>query len=75
MKIDSWHEPLEIKHGSKVYINMPFVLAQQAVQVYYTLFPLRKRGRKEWWVICKIKSRTIHYALKEEKELQLPECF
>ena len=27
MKIDPWHRLIEIKHGSKAYINDPFVLA------------------------------------------------
>ena len=47
MKIDPQHGLIKIKHRSKVYVNDLFVLAQQAVQVYYTLFPSRKRGRKE----------------------------
>ena len=47
MKVDLRHGLIEIKHGSKVYVNEPFVLAQQAAQVYYTSFLSRKRGRKD----------------------------
>ena len=68
MKVDPWHELIEIKHGLKAYVNDPFVLAQQIVQVYYTLFPSRKRERKYWWAVYKVKSRAVHYELKEEKE-------
>ena len=75
MKVDPWHELIEIKHGSKAYVNEPFVLAAQTTQIYYTPFPLRKRGRKNWWVICKIKFRAVHYVLEEEEELQLPKYF
>ena len=69
------HKLIKIKHGSKAYVNDPFVLAQKVTQVYYTPFPSRKRERKDWWAICKIKFWAIHYALKEEEEPQLPECF
>ena len=48
IKIDLRYGLIEIKHGSKVYINEPFVLAQQAVQVYDTLFPSREGERNDW---------------------------
>ena len=47
MKVDPQHGLIEIKHGSKAYINDPLVLAQQAAQVYYTPFLSRERGRKD----------------------------
>ena len=47
MKVDPRYELIEIKYESKAYINEPFVLAVQAAQVYYTLFPSRKRERKD----------------------------
>ena len=75
IKVDQWHRLIEIKHGSKVYVNGPFVLATQVAQVYYTLFLSRERGRKDWCTIYKIKSRAIYYALEEEEESQLSECF
>ena len=51
MKVDPQYELIKIKHGSKAYVNEPFVLAAkpyvnepivlaiQAAQVYYTYFP------------------------------------
>ena len=39
MKVDPRYGFIEIKYGSKAYINDPFVLAQQATQMYYTPFP------------------------------------
>ena len=47
VKVDPWHELIEIKYGSKVYVNDPFMLVQQAVQVYDTLFSSKERGRKK----------------------------
>ena len=52
MKIDPWHGITEIKYGSKAYFDEPFILAQQAAQVYYTPFPSKKKEMKDWWVIC-----------------------
>ena len=76
MKVDLQHGHIEIKHGSKAYVNDPFVLAQWDVQVYYTLFPSRERGRKDWCAVCKVKFRDIHYELEQEEEVPyLPECF
>ena len=52
------------------------MLAQQASQVYYTPLPSRDRGRKDWWTVCKIKSRVVHYELNdEEEEFHLPVCY
>ena len=75
MKVDPQHGLIEIKHGSKAYVNEPFVLAAQAAQVYHILFPSKKRRRKDWRTVYKIKSRAVHYILKEKEELQLSECF
>ena len=76
MKNDPRHEIIEIKYRSKAYLDEPFVLAQQASQVYYTPLPSRDRERKDWWAICKIKSRVVHYELdEEEEEFHLLECY
>ena len=56
MKIDLRYGITEIKYRSNAYFDEPFVLVQQASQVYYTLFPSRDRERKDWWAVCKIKS-------------------
>ena len=45
MKVDPWHRLIEIKHRSKAYVNEPFMLAQQATQVYYTLFSTKEREK------------------------------
>ena len=67
MKVDKRHGIIEIKHGSKAYVNEPFVLAAQAAQVYYTHFASKEKGRNDWWAVCKTKSRAIQYALEEEE--------
>ena len=37
----------------------PFVLAQQATQVYYCPYPSLRCDRANWWVVNKIKARAI----------------
>lgn len=35
---------------------MPFILASQAQEVYYTMYPQRKgRASGEWWAACKVR--------------------
>ena len=44
--------------------------------MYYTPLPSKDRGRKDWWAVCKIKSRVVHYELnEEEEEFHLPVCY
>ena len=47
MKVDPRYGLIKIKHGSKAYVNNAFELAQQVVQVYYTPYLSRERGRKD----------------------------
>ena len=76
MKVDPWYKLIEIKHRSKAYVNDAFVLAQQAIQVYYTLFPSIERGKKDWCAEYEVKSWAVHYELKEEEEEpHVPEYF
>lgn len=60
----------------------PFILASQAHQVYYAPYPSRHRNLVDWWVVIRIKARsvidaptvesTVHaYQEDEEMPLQL----
>ncbi|KAL0374012.1 UNVERIFIED_CONTAM: hypothetical protein Sradi_3316900 [Sesamum radiatum] len=58
----------------------PFILAQQAVQVYYTEYPSTRRGKVDWMVVCKTNARRLvdeshwtNVAYQEEEELPVPE--
>ncbi|KAL0433360.1 UNVERIFIED_CONTAM: hypothetical protein Slati_2670300 [Sesamum latifolium] len=65
----------------KVYQkNKPFILAQQAVQVYYMEYPSIKRNKVDWQVVCKIKarrviddSRWIEVAFQEDETVPTPQ--
>ncbi|KAK4389777.1 hypothetical protein Sango_2314700 [Sesamum angolense] len=37
----------------------PFILAQQACQVYYTEYPSMKRDKIDWMAVCKTKARRV----------------
>jgi hypothetical protein len=37
----------------------PFVLAQQAQQVYFATYQGTKRPKSDWMVVCKIKARQM----------------
>ncbi|KAL0347689.1 UNVERIFIED_CONTAM: hypothetical protein Scaly_1784900 [Sesamum calycinum] len=39
--------------------NDLFILAQQAVQVYFTEYPSMKRDKVDWMAICKIKAQRV----------------
>ncbi|OMO54341.1 hypothetical protein COLO4_36518 [Corchorus olitorius] len=46
----------------------PFILAHQAMQVYYTGYPSLKRDRVDWMVMCKIKPRRTIEARWQAKD-------
>ncbi|KAK1413407.1 hypothetical protein QVD17_35180 [Tagetes erecta] len=43
----------------------PFVLASQAQQVYYTPYPSKDKGLKDWWAVIKTSPRGV-YELAED---------
>ena len=46
---------IEIKHTSHYYKYDPFVLAKQALQVYFAPYPSLKRDKADWSVVFKTK--------------------
>ena len=51
-KVDHQHNIIEAKHTPKYKSYDPFIIAQNAKQVYYALYPLR-RDKADWWVVMK----------------------
>ncbi|KAK6793959.1 hypothetical protein RDI58_007412 [Solanum bulbocastanum] len=39
------------------YAYEPFVLAEQAQQVYFAKYPSKRKDSIDWWAVCKIKAR------------------
>ena len=60
------YDIVDVKHKSKLNTYEPFILAQQAQQVYYTRYAsTRKKELNEWWAVCKVKSRLYPTELEE----------
>ncbi|XP_057779781.1 uncharacterized protein LOC130998378 [Salvia miltiorrhiza] len=49
---------VSINHTRRYGGYEPFVLADQAIQVYYCTYPSLRSDRKDWWEVCKIKARS-----------------
>ena len=48
---------VEINHKKRYMKYEPFVLAQQAIHVYYASYSNLKRDKADWWAVCKTKTR------------------
>ncbi|XP_035838406.1 uncharacterized protein LOC110897575 [Helianthus annuus] len=46
-------------------VDDPFILASQAHQVYYTPYPSKEKGLKDWWAVVKTTPRGV-YELAED---------
>ncbi|WMV45238.1 hypothetical protein MTR67_038623 [Solanum verrucosum] len=53
-KVDHKHNIIEVKHTRKYRSYDPFIIAQNAKQVYYASYPLH-RDKVDWWVVIKCK--------------------
>ncbi|KAJ1400077.1 hypothetical protein SESBI_29803 [Sesbania bispinosa] len=58
VNVDERYGLVDIKHKSRLHSNEPFVLAEQAQQVYYTRCPQGgSRASGEWWATCKVRAK------------------
>ncbi|KAK6791414.1 hypothetical protein RDI58_010495 [Solanum bulbocastanum] len=53
-KMDHQHNIIEVKHTRKYRSYDPFIIAQNAKQLYYASYLLR-RDKADWWVVIKSK--------------------
>ncbi|GKC92947.1 G-patch and R3H domain-containing protein [Tanacetum coccineum] len=60
IKVDGKRGLVDINIKSKLGGNDPFMLAEQAQQVYYTTYPVRKISRIEWLGVCKTIARSTY---------------
>jgi Domain of unknown function (DUF4216) len=68
VRVDNEHGLVEVNHKSSLRNYEPFVLAYQAVQVYYVSYPSQKRERQDWWVAIKTKPRLTVLVLSSSSE-------
>ncbi|KAH0679200.1 hypothetical protein KY284_020285 [Solanum tuberosum] len=58
--VDHQHNIIEVKHSRKYISYDPFIIAQNAKQVYYAPYPLR-RDKADWWVVIKSEDGDRHH--------------
>ncbi|KAL0346386.1 UNVERIFIED_CONTAM: hypothetical protein Scaly_1654600 [Sesamum calycinum] len=59
MKVHPRYHLVDVNFKWMYQKDEPFILAQQAVQVYYTDYPSMRRDKAEWMVVCKTKARRV----------------
>ncbi|XP_057999181.1 uncharacterized protein LOC131178003 [Hevea brasiliensis] len=58
-KIHPKYKLVDINHKRSFNRYEPFVLAIQAAQVNYSIYPSLKRDKDDWWAVFKIKARSV----------------
>ncbi|OMO90084.1 hypothetical protein CCACVL1_07518, partial [Corchorus capsularis] len=57
MNVHSTYKIVDV-HQNRLYKKFdPFVLAQQAIQVYYSKYPSLEKDKIDWMAVCETKSR------------------
>ncbi|KAL0437694.1 UNVERIFIED_CONTAM: hypothetical protein Sradi_0477300 [Sesamum radiatum] len=59
MKVHPRYHLVDVNFKRVYQKDEPFILAQQAVQVYYTDYPSMRRDRADWMAVCKTKARRV----------------
>ncbi|KAK4388544.1 hypothetical protein Sango_2461000 [Sesamum angolense] len=80
MKVHPCYQLVDANFKKVYQKNETFILEQQAVQVYYTEYPIMKRNKGDWMTICKTKARRViddsrwtEVAFQEDKTIPSPQ--
>jgi len=58
VKVDEKYGLVDVDCKSRIRSNEPFILVEQAQQVYYAKYPISAgRGNVEWWTACKVRAK------------------
>ena len=69
VRLDPSYKLVDVKPRSRLQTYEPFILAQQAQQVYYTQYPNKRgRGVREWWAACKVRPRLFEVEQMRDDE-------
>ncbi|OMO51541.1 hypothetical protein COLO4_37631 [Corchorus olitorius] len=70
MKVHSFYKLVDV-NCKKLYRKYdPFILAQQAIQVYYCDYPSMKKDMVDWMAVCETKSRRVIDSNSMENEAE-----
>jgi hypothetical protein len=74
VKVDERYGLVDVKHKSRLSSNEPFVLASQAQQVYYAMYPQSNiRGSSDWWAACKVRRKLFVAESFNDEQIDLNE--
>ncbi|OMO67978.1 hypothetical protein COLO4_29949 [Corchorus olitorius] len=69
MKVHPLYKLVDVNRKKFYKEYDPFILAQQAIQVYYCHYPSMKKDKVDWMAVCETKSRrVVDSASKEESD-------
>ncbi|OMP10200.1 hypothetical protein COLO4_04723 [Corchorus olitorius] len=69
MKVHPLYKLVDVNRKKFYKKYDPFILAQQAIQVYYCHYPSMKKDKVDWMAVCETKSRrVVDSASKEESD-------
>lgn len=69
VRVDRKHDLVDVKYKSTLSTDDPFVLASQAVQVFYAPYPSMTKDLKHWWAVVKTKPRAIYEVAQSVDEV------
>ena len=74
-RVHKHHGIIEVNSQRSYSKYEPFILAQQAIQVYYTSYPEKRRDNRNWLVVIKTKVRSTidskSYAISQTHAYQV----
>ncbi|KAK4390386.1 hypothetical protein Sango_2101900 [Sesamum angolense] len=80
MKVHLPYHFVDINFNKVYQKNEPFILTQQAEQIYYTEYPSMKRDKVDWMAVCKAKARRViddsqwtKVAFREDETIPTPQ--
>ena len=59
MKVHKQYFLVDVNHKRKLSKDEPFILIMQAAQVYYIPYPSLRKHKSDWFVVCKVKARSV----------------
>ncbi|KAK1397248.1 hypothetical protein POM88_007111 [Heracleum sosnowskyi] len=58
-RIHPCYNIVEVNKRKRLSVYEPFILAMQAMQVYFCNYPSLRRDKVDWLVVCKVKARAF----------------